>query len=132
MRRIILLSACFLLVAVYVHADMTQNGRSPREWPLATNQKQLENKDYAGDATTYTNLAVTGHNATGNAGFLSLNAVDSVGNLQTYFIWVDGSATSAGVLKMASFPNIKTFSSFPYGDWRSSTNFNAGVKVSSQ
>lgn len=131
MKKNVLFFIFFLLVVVNGYADQTLNGRQPREWPEGNQNKILEGKDYNGDATAFTNLVATGHNATGNAGFLSLMAVDAYGNPHTYYLWVDGS-TSTGTLRMASFPNIKTYTSFPYGDFRSGAGFTAGGKVSSQ
>lgn len=133
MRKLILLVACFLLVSAIAKADMTQNGRSPREWPPATtSSKALSGGDYTDNTTAFANSVNTGNNASGNAGYQALMAVDIAGNAITYYLWVDASTTTVGVLKMASFPAIITFSSFPYGDWRSSNGFKAGIKVSSQ
>ncbi len=131
MKKNILFFAVFLLVAVNAHADQTLNGRQPREYTQATQNKILEGKDYAGDLTAYTGVVATGHQATGNSGMLALQAQDGAGVNFTYYLWVDGSS-GTGVLRMASFPNIKTYASFPYGDMRSSTGFTAGGKVASQ
>jgi hypothetical protein len=128
----ILFFVCFLLVAVNAYADQTLNGRQPREWEHSTDSKPLEGKDYTDNTSTFANSINTGNNAVGNAGYQALLAVDSGGTVRTYYLWVDASSTSVGVLKMASFAAIKAWSSFPYGDWRSSTGFNAGIKVSSQ
>lgn len=134
MKKNILFFAVFLLVAVNAHADMTLNQRQPREYNQSVSNKPLETKDYTGDATAVTAAVATGHQATGNAGFFALQSQDFAGNNITYYLWVDASSTSVGVLKMASFTNIKAFTSFPYGDWRSSNGggFQAGGKVSSQ
>lgn len=132
MKKNILFFVCFLLVVVNAYADQTLNGRQPREWDHSVDSKQLEGKDYTDNTTTYANQLNTGNNATGNAGYQALLAVDSIGTIRTYYLWVDASSTSVGVLKMASFASIKNYSSFPYGDWRSSTGFGAGIKVSSQ
>lgn len=129
MKKLMLL-ACLLLVSVQVYADQTLNGRQPREWDHSTDNKPLEGKDYVADTTAFTNLVTTGHQATGNSGYLALMSQDGAGNNITYYLWVDAS-TSTGVLRMASFPNIKSYSSFPYGDWRG-PNFRPGTKVSSQ
>lgn len=130
MKRILFFLVVLLSVWSVAYADQTLNGRQPREWELSTFNKPLEGKDYQADTTAFTNTVVTGHQATGNAGYLALSAVDSGGTVRTYYLWVDAS-TSTGVLRMASFPNIKTYSSFPYGDWRG-PNFAAGTKVSAQ
>ena len=131
MKKNILFFVCFLLVVVNAYADQTLNGRQPREWEVSTQSKILESKDYTGDATVLTNQVNTGHQATGNAGFQGLVAVDWQGTPHTYYLWVDGSI-GTGKLMMASFPAIKAFSSFPYGDWRSTQGFTVGTKVSSQ
>ncbi len=130
MKKNILFFVLFLLVAVNAQADQTLNGRQPREWAHSTEQKPLEGKDYQADTTAYTNLVSTGHQATGNAGYIALVGTDADGVNHTYYLWVDGTS-GTGVLRMASFPNIKTYSSFPYGDWRG-PNFSAGGKVSAQ
>lgn len=131
MKKNILFFAVFLLVAVNAYADQTLNGRQPREWDESTNSKILESRDYTGDTTAFTNLVATGHQATGNAGYIALMATDAFGNNHTYYLWVDGS-TANGTLMMASFPPISTYASFPYGDWRSVNGFKAGSKVASQ
>ncbi len=130
MKKNILFFAVFLLVAVNAHADQTLNGRQPREYTQAVQNKILEGKDYTGDLTAYTGVVATGHQASGNSGIVALQAQDSYGVNTTYYLWVDGS-TSTGTLMMASFPNIKTYSSFPYGDMRSNV-FKAGGKVAAQ
>jgi len=136
MRKLILLFVCFLFVTVIAKADMTQNGRQPRVWDQAVSSVKLQNSgtDYTDNTTVLTNQVNTGNNATGNAGYQALMACDAAAtsNCRTYYLWVDASTSTAGILRMASFPAISLFSSFPYGDWRSSTGFTAGVKVSSQ
>ena len=132
MKKNILFFAVFFLVAVGAQADQTLNGRQPREWSHSTEQKPLEGRDYQGDTTAVTNSVSTGHQATGNAGYLALVATGPEGKNHTYYLWVDGTANNGvGVLFMASFPNISTYSSFPYGDMRGTT-FKAGAKVSGQ
>lgn len=132
MKKNILFFVCFLLVVVNAYADQTLNGRQPREWSQSTSApKYASGQDYTNNTTVNTNLALTGNNATGNSGYLVLMAADTNGTVHTYYLWVDASTTT-GVLRMASFPNIKTFASFPYGDFRSATGFTAGAKVSSQ
>lgn len=131
MKRILFFLVVLLSVWSVSYADQTLNGRQPREWDLATSNKPLEGKDYQADTTAFTNTVSTGHQATGNAGYLALVGADSSGKNFTYYLWVDGSS-GTGVLRMSSFPNIKTYTSFPYGDWRSSTGFGAGGKVSAQ
>lgn len=131
----IILCLVFLLVGTAVYAQTAGvNGRQPREWREAVSSVKLQSAgtDYTDNTTAFTNLISTGNQATGNAGYTALMAVDSTGNVRTYYLWVDASVTSVGVLKMASFTNIIAYSSFPYGDWRSSTGFAAGIKVSSQ
>lgn len=135
--RIISLVACFLLVMVSAQADMTQNGRQPRQWDQAVSSVKLQGSgtDYTDNTSVFSNVAITGNNATGNPGYVALMATDSYGNTRSYYLWVDGSANSgAGALRMASFPNISQsfYTSFPYGDWRSNGGFTAGVKVSGQ
>lgn len=133
MRKNILFFVLFLLVAVNAFADQTLNARQPREYNQAPSTKpELSGKDYSGNATSFAQIVSTGLQAIGNAGFIALQSQDISGNNITYYLWVDASSTTVGVLKMASFANIKTFSSFPWGDWRSSSNFNAGIKVSAQ
>lgn len=132
MKRILFFLVVFFSVWSVSYADQTLNGRQPRQWSQATNDKILENDDYQGDTTSFTNTVSAGHNATGNAGYAALVAVDASGTVRTYYLWVDASTNSAGILRMASFTNIRNYTSFPYGDWRSSTGFAAGVKVSSQ
>lgn len=132
MKRILFFLVVLLSVWSVSYADQTLNGRQPREWDHATDSKPLEGKDYADNTTIYANQLNTGNQALGNAGYQGLLAVDAAGNVRTYYLWVDASTTTAGILRMASFTNIRTYSSFPYGDWRSSTGFGAGVKVSSQ
>lgn len=133
MKKNILFFVCFLLVVVNAYADQTLNGRQPRQWEQAVSSVKLQSAgtDYTDNTTAFTNLVTTGNNAIGNASYYALMGTDSSGANFTYYLWVDGSS-GTGVLRMASFPNIKTFSSFPYGDWRSSTGFNAGGKVSGQ
>ncbi len=130
MKKNILFFALFLLVAVNAYADQTLNGRQPREWENSTANKPLEGKDYVDNTTTFANLVATGNQATGNPGYLGLQAIDAYGTVHTYYLWVDGS-TGTGTLRMASFPAIKAYSSFPYGDWRL-PNFAPGGKVASQ
>lgn len=132
MKRIVFFLVVLLSVWSVSYADQTLNGRQPREFSQAVANKILEGKDYNGDTTVHTNTASVGHNATGNAGYYALEAVSAQGEVHTYYLWVDASTTTAGVLFMSSFPNIKTYSSFPYGDWRSSQGFKAGAKVASQ
>lgn len=133
MKKNILFFVCFLLVAVNAYSDQTLNGRQPREYNQSTQNKILEGNDYTGDLTAVTGVVATGHQATGNAGMVALQSQDGNGNNITYYLWVDTSTATTGVLRMASFPNIKTFSSFPYGDMRGGVNgFNAGGKVASQ
>lgn len=130
----ILFIACFLLITVSAHADMTQNGRQPRQWDQAVSSVKLQGNgtDYTDNTTVYANQVNTGNNATGNSGYQGLMACDAASICRTYYLWVDAS-TSTGVLRMASFPAIVAYTSFPYGDWRGGTfGFNAGVKVSAQ
>lgn len=136
MRKLILLVACFLIASVYAYADMTQNGRSPREWPPAVSGVKLQSSgtDYTDNTTVFTNLAVTGNNATGNPGYIAFMAAGTDGVARTYYLWVDPGQGNNGVLRFASFgvltstPTIAA--SFPYGDWRYSTGFTSGVAVS--
>lgn len=135
MKKNILFFVCFLLVVVNAYADQTLNGRQPREWDQSVSSVKLQSggTDYTDNTTVFTNQVNTGNNASGNAGYQGLMACDGAGTCRTYYLWVDATVNSgAGALRMSSFPNIKTFSSFPYGDWRSSTGFSAGTKVSAQ
>lgn len=125
MKRIVFFLVVLLSVWSVSYADQTLNGRQPREWENSTAQKPLEGKDYQGDTTSYTNVVVTGHQATGNPGYIALvawdgtntNASASTGaKAFTYYLWVQQN----GKLMIASFPTLKTYTSFPYGDWRSS------------
>ncbi len=131
MKKNILFFVLFLLVAVNAQADQTLNGRQPREWQYSTAQKPLENKDYQGDATTSTNMVVTGHQNIGNPGMYAL--VQTPGGTGentspvTYYLWVNGN----GKLMIASFPTVSVFASFPYGDMRS-PQFPVGTVVGSQ
>lgn len=134
MKKNILFFAVFLLVAVNALADQTLNSRQPREWENSTANKPLEGKDYQGDTTAYTNLVITGHQKAGNIGYVALVGSDgnsvsttSTSSMFTYYLWVDN-----GKLMIASFPNVKNYSSFPYGDWRSVNGFKAGTVVGSQ
>lgn len=131
MKKNILFFVCFLLVVVNAYADQTLNGRQPREWESSTSSKPLEGKDYTDNTTALTNLVVTGNQATGNAGYLAMQATDFYGNVHTYYLWVDGS-TAQGTLRIASFPQLRNNASFPYGDWRGSTGFGSGVVVGTQ
>lgn len=132
MKRVLFFLVVLLSVWSVAYADQTLNGRQPREWDQAIASKLLEGKDYSDNTTVFTNQVNTGNNATGNAGYQALMAVGADGVARTYYLWVDASSTTVGVLKMASFTAIKAYTSFPYGDWRSSTGFGAGAKVSSQ
>lgn len=135
MKNILSLTVCFLLVSVCAYADMTPNGRVPRDWDQAVSSVKLQSggTDYTDNTTVFANSVNTGNLATGNAGYQALMAAGPDGIVRTYYLWVDGTANNgAGALRMASFPNIITFSSFPYGDWRTGSGFNAGVKVSAQ
>ena len=131
MKNIIMLFLCLLLVSVKAFADQTLNGRQPREWSHSTEQKPLEGKDYQGDTTAFTNIVNTGHNNTGNPGYVAL--VQTPGGTGdntspvTYYLWVNGS----GKLMIASFPTLSPYASFPYGDWRA-PNMNVGTVVGSQ
>lgn len=134
MKKNIIFFVLFLLVGVNAYADQTLNGRQPREWELATNQKILESKDYQADTTANTNVVVTGHQATGNPGYIALVAWDgnnqqsaTTSNPYTYYLWV----SQNGKLVISSFPTLKSFSSFPYGDWRNGQGF-PGTVVGSQ
>lgn len=133
MRNLFLV--CFLLVAVNAYADQTLNGRQPREWDQSVSSVKLQSggTDYTDNTTVFANSVNSGNQATGNAGYQGLMATGPDGISRTYYLWVDGSANNGvGVLRMASFPAIVAMSSFPYGDWRSSTGFVAGGKVSAQ
>lgn len=135
MKKLLSLTVCFLLVSVCAFADMTQNGRTPREWDQAVSSVKLQSggTDYTDNTTVFANQVNTGNNFTGNSGYQGLMACDIFGVCRTYYLWVDATVNSgAGALRMSSFPNISTFSSFPYGDWRSSAGFVAGTKVSAQ
>jgi len=141
MRKLSLmfLAVAFFLVSVYAYADQTLNGRQAREWSLSTQSNILHGTDDSGDATAFTNVVVTGHQAKGNPGFIAL--VSTNGN--TYYLWVDdtrvtngpGSTNGVGTLLMASFASLNAVAnaaSFPYGDWRSSTGFVSWVVVGNQ
>jgi len=135
MRKILLsVCACFLLVSVSVQADMTQNGRQPRVWDQAVSSVKLQSAgtDYTDNTSVFANIAVTGNNATGNTGYITFTAFDGNGKLIDYYLWVDASTVTTGQLRMASLPQLLTNTSFPYGDWRASTGFTSGVKVSAQ
>ena|SRR5579862_6776180 len=135
MKNILSLTVCFLLVSVCAFADMTQNARTPRELDQAVSSVKLQGSgtDYTDNTTVLANQVNTGNNFVGNAGYQGLMACDGQGVCRTYYLWVDATVNSgAGALRMSSFPNISTFTSFPYGDWRSSTGFSAGTKVSAQ
>lgn len=138
MKKNILIIACFLLITANAYADATNNGRSPRDWDsAATASKLLQpgDNDFTDNTSIFANSVNTGNNATGNAGYQGLMAVGPDGIARTYYLWVDGSANNGvGILRMASLPAISAaqFTSFPYGDWRSSTGFVAGGKVSGQ
>ena len=122
----------FLLAAIPAFAQTAGvNQRQPREFDQAQQTKPLEGRDYANNTVVYPNIALTGNQATGNSGTIVLMATDSAGITRSYYLWVDATTTT-GQLRMASFPNIKNYASFPWGDWRSSTGFTAGVKVSAQ
>lgn len=131
MKRILFFLIALFSVWSVSYADQTLNGRQPREWAQATNQKILEGKDYQGDTTAFTNTVSTGHQANGNSGYLALVSQDgtsdaAAGTNITYYLWVQ-----AGKLMITSFPTIRGFSSFPYGDWRL-PSFNPGTVVGSQ
>jgi hypothetical protein len=133
MKRILFFLAVLLSVWSVSYADQTLNGRQPREWRQSTNDKILENKDYQGDTTAFTNVVATGHQALGNPGYIALVAFDGGSGQSTattsditYYLWVQ----QDGKLMIASFPLLKTYTSFPYGDWRS-PNF-PGTVVGSQ
>lgn len=81
---------------------------------------------YEGD-TYFQNMGAAGSQQTGNSGYLILQSTDSNNLLVQYFLWVD----STGNLRIASYSNISTYSSFPTGDWRQPF-FNPGTKVGSQ
>ena len=137
MKKFIII-ACFLLVAVNAYAaTIGTNGRQPRVWDQAVSSVKLQSggTDYTDNTTAFTNIAVTGTQATGNAGYIVFNSADAAGNVWDYYLWVDATNTSStGVLRLASFPlltsNPSVFTSFPYGDWRNSTGFTSGVAVS--
>jgi hypothetical protein len=136
MRKILSVFACFLLVSVYAFADQTLNGRQPREWAQSTSENnflQSGKQDYSGNTSALTNLVLTGNQATGNASYVVLTAVSAQGQVINYYLWVDASNNTQGIIKFASFPlltsNPNVYTSFPYGDWRESTGFTSGVKV---
>lgn len=135
MKKLLSLVACVLFLTVAARADMVQNGRQPRQWDQAVSSVKLQSggTDYTDNTTVFANAVNTGNNATGNAGYQALMAAGPDGVVRTYYLWVDGTANNgAGALRMSSFPNIITFTSFPYGDWRTGSGFYAGVKVSAQ
>lgn len=124
MKRILFFLVVLLSVWSVSYADQTLNGRQPREWELSTAQKPLEGKDYQGDTTAFTNTVSTGHQATGNPGYIALVAWDGINTNGvatstakpfTYYLWIQQN----GKLMISSFPTLKPYASFPYGDWRS-------------
>lgn len=78
--------------------------------------------------TNFERLGSSGNQTVGNSGYLALMAVDDNGRNYPYYLWVDG---SKGNLCISSYPTISTFSSFPGGDWRSTTGMTC-TKVGSQ
>lgn len=90
-----------------------------------TREPQYPNIDPA--VTTFEKVGVTGNTTTGNPGYLALIAADPSGTNFTYYLWVD----TTGDLRIASYPSISAFSSFPIGDWRL-PNFTAGTVVGNQ
>lgn len=79
--------------------------------------------------TAFERIVVTGNQQTGNPGYIALQSVNwsNPDVTDVYYLWVD----TSGNLRIASYPTISTYTSFPSGDWRL-PNFTAGSKVGSQ
>lgn len=86
----------FLSVVVNAHA-VTRNV-----------QADVENQSVFGK------LVATGSDQTGNPGYIGLVAQDTLGANNTYYLWIN----TSGTLCVSSYPTIRTYSSFPNGDWR--------------
>lgn len=139
MKKITLSFVCLLLVTVYAYADQVLNGRQPREWAQSTSENnflQPGKVDYSDNTTLYTNLGLMGNQATGNAGYLFLTAVDKLGNVINYYLWMDATTPgygTTGQLRFASFSLLTSaplvMTSFPYGDWRQSTGYTSSFSV---
>lgn len=77
--------------------------------------------------STFTNIAVTGLDATSNPSYVVFFAPDEIGNMAAYYLYVD----DTGDLRLASQPDLDAFASFPTGNWRTN-NMSVGVVVGSQ
>lgn len=103
----------FVILLLLTSVVIAQTAREP--------QYNLEGK------TNFTRVGVTGLNVSGNPGFIELVGFDSAGTAFPYYLWVD----STGDLRLASYPSISAYSSFPDGDW-DVTNMAVGAVVGSQ
>jgi hypothetical protein len=83
--------------------------------------------DHPGE-TDFTSIGAWGFDNTGNPGFIVLKGVSTATSVP-YYLWVDGQ----GKLRMASYPMLMNYSSFPTGNWTPATlSGTAGVIVGQQ
>lgn len=110
MRKIIVLSIVGLCVCPYVFAQQGRNEIRPQ--PAKTN---------------FSNVGVIGIDGTGVPGYIEMVSPDDANNAQVYYLYVD----SNGKLRLASYSDISSFTSFPTGSWNRQ-NFNPGTVVGAQ
>jgi len=78
--------------------------------------------------TDFTSIGAWGFDNSGNPGYIVLKG-SSTGTVYPYYLWVDGQ----GKLRMASYPMLMNYSSFPTGNWTPATlSGTAGVIVGQQ
>lgn len=77
--------------------------------------------------TWFEKVGATGNTNTGNPGYIALQSDDRANVPFTYYLWVD----SDGDLRVASYPTISAYSSFPTGNWGLPA-FTVGTVVGSQ
>lgn len=104
------LTVCLVLLGAYAYA-----ATKPVQYPQE-------------DQTNFGQLGLSGSSQNGNPGYISLSAPNSGDVNQTYYLWVDG----VGNLRIASYPTISAYSSFPSGNWNTAGSTMGGTKVGSQ
>lgn len=105
-----------ILILAILFSTIVNSYAVTREYPY-----QIEGQ------SNFEKVGVSGNLQPGNPGYLTLVTADTAGATITYYLWVGND----GKLKIASYPTISAYASFPNGNWTTPA-FNAGTVVGSQ